>query len=261
MIEFNLDLSNRFVSGGSSKGNQLKWRFDDCYIKADTQGYESISEALTSEFLRYVKDFSFVDYRLCLIHENEKTYYGCYSKDFLKGRRLVQLSQLLALNGVDVDSDEYYFEPVRLFNAVFPLLNDITGLDMFTYIGRVLQFDWLVLNDDRHFGNLCVIYDNGVYSYCPLFDNGRALLSELEYYDMEWPLEDAVGAVRGRPFDSSFKKQCKLFSLQPLRIDIKSFLVELNKGYAEFKEQEFERAKSALLYQLKRLEGVIWTPI
>jgi len=258
MIEFNLSSTDRFLSGSSITGNQIKWRFGDYFIKADTQGYESIAEALVSELFAYVQELDYVDYHLCKIHEDGHPYLGCYSKNFMHSGRLIQLSRLLALNGVDVDAEEYYFEPERLFHDIFPLVDKLTGLDMFTYVGRVMQLDWIVLNDDRHFGNLCVIYDNGAYRYCPLFDNGSALLSELDYYEMDMPLEEAVRSVRGRPFDSSFKKQVKLFDLPPLRIDVKNFLTRLETGYVEFKNAEFERAKAALLYQLKRLEGVVW---
>lgn len=54
---------DRFQLSSTSKGNQTKWYKDDMYIKADTMGYESISEVLVSEFYRFVDDIEFLSVR------------------------------------------------------------------------------------------------------------------------------------------------------------------------------------------------------
>lgn len=61
-----------------------------------------------------------------------------------------------------------------------------TGLkDFGSYLSRVLTIDALFLNEDRHMHNIAVLNDGfGNYHYCPVFDNGCALLSDTQ---MEYP--------------------------------------------------------------------------
>lgn len=39
-------------SGHTSKGDQLKWKIDDRWYKADYMGYEGLSEVLVSDLLQ-----------------------------------------------------------------------------------------------------------------------------------------------------------------------------------------------------------------
>ena len=41
-------------SGHTSKGDQLKWKIDDRWYKADYMGYEGLSEVLVSDLLQDV---------------------------------------------------------------------------------------------------------------------------------------------------------------------------------------------------------------
>ncbi len=43
----------------------------------------------------------------------------------------------------------------------------------------------LFLNDDRHLNNIAVLEQNGKYDYCPIFDNGAALLSNVRTLPMD----------------------------------------------------------------------------
>ena len=56
----------------------------------------------------------------------------------------------------------------------------MTGLTEFgAYLCKLLTIDALFLNEDRHTHNIAVLLDpDGKYHYCPIFDNGAALLSD-----------------------------------------------------------------------------------
>jgi hypothetical protein len=43
----------------------------------------------------------------------------------------------------------------------------------------------LFLNDDRHLNNIAVIEQNGKFKYCPIFDNGAGLLSNVQFSPMD----------------------------------------------------------------------------
>ena len=50
-------------SGHTSKGDQLKWKIDDRWYKADYMGYEGLSQVLVSDLLqKSTCPFPFVEY-------------------------------------------------------------------------------------------------------------------------------------------------------------------------------------------------------
>lgn len=83
-------------SGHTSKGDQLKWKIDDRWYKADYMGYEGLSEVLVSDLLqKSTCPFSFVEYEVAVIEYNGKIFQGCSSLDFLKANQvLIPLEKL-----------------------------------------------------------------------------------------------------------------------------------------------------------------------
>lgn len=67
----------------------------------------------------------------------------------------------------------------------------MTGMKNFgAYLGRLLTIDALFLNEDRHTHNIAVLCDDlGEFHYCPIFDNGVALLSDLT---MDYPMNREI---------------------------------------------------------------------
>ncbi len=70
----------------SSKGNQLKWKKNGFWYKADYTGYEGLAEYIVSHLLKY-SDLTPDEY---VLYETEEIKYkntvmlGCKSQDFLK---------------------------------------------------------------------------------------------------------------------------------------------------------------------------------
>ena len=71
-------------------------------------------------------------------------------------------------------------------------VQDVIGMDMSEPFGKLLAFDMLILNTDRHFNNIGIIADTGrkIYTNAPVFDNGNALLSNVGIFDFDTPVKD-----------------------------------------------------------------------
>ena len=51
-----------------------------------------------------------------------------------------------------------------------------TGLDIHEYLANTFCLDMLILNEDRHFNNLGIIYNGTSFRPAPIFDNGKSFL-------------------------------------------------------------------------------------
>ena len=102
--------------------------------------------------------------------------------------------------------------------------------------------DSFFLNDDRHLNNIAVIEENNRFSYCPIFDNGAALLSDMQMLRMDIMPKVLISELKARPFNTSFTRQMKsaetLFGRQLRipdfsRIQIIEMLKPMLEYYAE----------------------------
>ena len=85
---------------------------------------------------------------------------------------------------------------------------EYTGLDYFgEYLTLLFEIDSLFLNDDRHLNNIAVIKTGDKYDYCPIFDDGAALLSDVRLSPMDIEPKALISSLRARPFNMSFTRQ------------------------------------------------------
>ena len=75
------------------------------------------------------------------------------------------------------------------------------------YLTLLFEIDSLFLNDDRHLNNIAVIEKNGNYDYCPVFDNGAGLLSNVQLSPMDIEPKILIKETVARPFNMSFTRQ------------------------------------------------------
>ena len=77
------------------------------------------------------------------------------------------------------------------------------------YLTLLLELDAFFLNEDRHTNNLAVIRNEKTmeFRYCPIFDNGLALLSDLNDYSLDQDIYDCIGRVPAKPFSRFFEEQ------------------------------------------------------
>lgn len=250
----------------SSKGNQLKWIRKGIWYKADYTGYEGLSEYIISNLLikSSLKPEEYVLYGTENICYGTAVFHGCESADFLKeGEQLITLERLFA---------GYYGE--SLYKSIYKIhdyenrlrflveqTERITGLKQFDiYLCKLLTIDAFFLNEDRHTHNIAVIKnDKEEYRYCPVFDNGAALLSDTTMdYPMGQDIFGLMGNVRAKTFCESFDEQLdiaeKLYGDQIYftfeRKDVEK-LLEIDQVYpAEIKE----RVMDILMQQMRKYQ-------
>ena len=211
-------VSNEKIAETSSKGNQEKWydKETDSWYKLDQFGYESLAETVISELLEESNiesdtPFTFVRYGMARlnVHGRERT--GCVSRNFLKdGEAIITLNRLLSLylgyplkeKLLKLSSDKKRIEYLANTTA------DITGLKEFPeYLTLIFEIDSLFLNDDRHLNNIAVIEKSGKYSYCPIFDNGAGLLSNVQYAPLDIDPQGLIKSAVARPLCTTFTRQ------------------------------------------------------
>lgn len=250
------------IKGATSKGNQPKYLLEDNFIKLDMMGYESISEVVISEFLNYT-NIPHVDY--CFFHNyiRGSLREGCICKSFISnGESVVSLYRLL--DSVNFKKSLKRLNGKDLLDYIIAETNEMVGLDVREYLRVMFTVDAIVLNEDRHLNNICLIKSEKGYKLAPLFDFGLSLLSDLEEYPYGESVLRLSRKVKCKPFSVSFKKQLGYFDIKPIVLDYDSFynkikLVDDNiKDVVPFKEDYYHRAISVLLNRLRETEGWLW---
>lgn len=262
---FDVTYSNSYVCNSSSKGNQAKWKIDSNFIKQDFLGHESIAEVVSSRLASCIKDFNYIEYNLCSIIYKEIQYHDCcISKNFLKeGSTLYSLYRLFEIRDMDIEKELKNFSTDVAILKIQKVLNldDRTVED----IGRMLLFDAIILNEDRHFNNICFIRTEEGLALSPVFDNGGSLLSDLKYYPLIYGDFKNIISVKSKPFSTNFNKQIEgvlKLGIQPLQIDRSKFNrlvdnLEIPKDYKHY----YDRSVKVVNIMLDRLEGKAWQAI
>lgn len=214
MDRINLDaVEQEAIQGHTSKGDQPKWQLDGKWYKADHMGYEALAEVLISQLLKQSNVPDFVEYKPVLIQYQGKEIPGCVSKNFRrKDEMLVPFERLhraykgqglaAALGGIN--------EPQERIRYTVDFIEQTTGLTgVGEYLTFLLELDSFFLNEDRHTNNLAVIRNEKTKEFrlCPIFDNGLALLSDLNDYPLDKDVYDCIRRVRAKPFDMDFDVQ------------------------------------------------------
>lgn len=195
MIEL-FEQNERKIDRQSSKGNQLKWENDSIWYKADQTGYEGLAEYIVSHLLEKstLQSGEFVLYDLEEIKYKSKIYRGARSQNLLKDDWQIVTLERLVKNFTGESLYKTIFqirEHENRMKYLVTLVERITGLQGFgIYMSKLFTIDAFFLNEDRHMHNIAVLMNGaGEFAYCPIFDNGAALLSDTT---MDYPMEDDV---------------------------------------------------------------------
>lgn len=208
--------SGKKIAQTSSKGNQEKWLDGGRWYKLDQFGYEGLAETLVSILLERSNietdtPFRFVRYRMERIHAHGLERSGCSSPDFLTpGQSIITLSHLLSRQEEKPLAQRLRRLPSdkRRIAYLAHATAEYTGLEAFpAYLTLLFEIDALFLNDDRHLNNIAVLERDGKYDYCPIFDNGAALLSNQRDYPMDIDPKGLIPKAVARPFHLSFNRQ------------------------------------------------------
>ena len=270
--EIYVDVSDRFRLQATTKGNQIKWHRGNLWIKADSMGYESIAEYLSTILESYIRGLKYVKYDLCTVKETGtgklKKYNCCVSESFLSGNEYIVSAQrmIYAILGSEKAKELIIKKSgVDLLAYTIEICNKCTGIDetsIYKYLSTICKLDALTLNEDRHLNNIAFIYDGHKYKFTPIFDNGMGLLADTESYPLNKSITIGMNGVRARPFCSDFIEQALLFEdFGPLIIDYDNLYNTLSKMKITERENEFERAKVVLMRRLEETKGVVWDAV
>lgn len=249
----------------SSKGNQLKWENNGIWYKADYKGYEGLVEYVVSNLLKYsnLKDSEYVIYSPIEIKYKSKIFNGVSSKNFLKdGWQVITLERLFKnVNGKGLN---YYIWSIRelkdRLEFIVKNIEKLTGLKEFgKYMNKLLTIDAFFLNEDRHTHNIAVLMNgNGEFGYCPIFDNGAGLLSDIS---LEYPLGGNVykqiDSVKSKTFSTNFDEQLETSEIlykENLKFNFTKKDVEkiLNDGKVSIYPLEIRERVKTIIYDRMR---------
>lgn len=199
----------------SSKGNQLKWKRDGVWYKADFTGYEGLSEYLISHLLlkTTLENNEFLLYEPERIKYKSSVFNGVKSLDMLHDDwQIITLERLfLKTYGRGLNSMIYSEHDVdKRLPLIVEQTERLTGLkDFGIYLEKMLCIDSFFLNDDRHTHNIAVLMDSsGSFDLCRIFDQGAGLLSDTTLdYPLDRDIYDCIADAAPKTFCRDFDEQ------------------------------------------------------
>lgn len=214
-----LSISDEFLvrTSGTSDGTQDKYFYNDVWYKLDRYGGEGIAETAASMILREsgLPPELFVEYKPCLINGKG----GCYSKNFLKeNESFITLYRLYKnVSGRDLAAVCAKMDYDDAIEYVLNFVKKQTHLDLHEYLANTFFLDMLILNEDRHFNNLGIIFNEKNFRPAPIFDNGKSFLIGNQRAKKCNTLKEKISTAYAKAFSPSFqtnfnylKKYCTL---------------------------------------------------
>lgn len=187
--------------GSTSKGNQPKY-YDystNEYIKEqfycqDTYWKDYMVEVLSSVLSKQLHTNVQIVQQETVSLSNGRM--GCISKDFLeRGTIWIPMSRTNCYE----NCRRLLGEPWKVFNNIVAYFKQF-DLDLTEYLLVMIIMDYLLGNEDRHYGNLGVIQlNNGKLNTSPLFDFGLGLFE----HDTDYRIVNLYTAklkMKGKPF-------------------------------------------------------------
>ena len=222
----NLDGFNTVISESSSKGNQLKFYYQGYWIKLDNDRcYEGLAEEFVSKFEDLIIDFPHVDYKTDLFNYNDEIYKGCYSYNMYDDKDVVfySLRHVLKMNNIPLSIFTKEEDIAVNMKNVINSVGNRAGVDISTYLFRLLLIDALIINEDRHYMNLGICIKGNTAAQAPCFDNGASLFCTNWTYRKTRSLEEnmKMASSVARPFSEFYDKQvdaCIRLGAKPLQI-------------------------------------------
>ena len=206
---FEIDEMYLIRTSETSDGTQDKFFKDDMWFKLDRYGGEGIAETVASIILKHsgLDSDEFVEYYPCLINGKQ----GCYSKNFLsKNDSFITLYRLYKnVTGKDLAAVTARMDFDDAIEYVLNFVKTQTNLDLHKYIANNLALDRIILNDDRHFNNLGVLFNESEFLPAPIFDNGKSFLIGNKNATNKTKLEEKIACSYSKCFNPSYEINLK----------------------------------------------------
>lgn len=266
-------LSNKDALTINSSGGQLmKWRVKDKFIKTSTIDsrslnpkfmYESYAEVIAS-YLGKMMGFGILDYKLCRVNINNSiSCIACESELFNSSNESYISIAKIMMNGT---ISTYYINDI---NGLYGILSSLCGIKGFReYLIQSLVLDYIILNSDRHYGNLGLIVNNrGEYRVAPIFDNGTSMFSDKYVESMSYGADLSI-YITAKPFNRNFDIQIKqVLKYTNSRDEVLRYLGKINIQYVNKKidsmikvglsEHRAKFIKSMLKDRIERLRALV----
>lgn len=245
MKEYTVPATNTYTSHGSSEGSQVKFFYAGKWFKQNLNGYEGKAEHLASCVLACSNIDDFVWYDECIINGRK----GCVSDSFLReNERFMSLDRLHKTYTGERISNQVmqYNQPKDRLKYVEDFVFKYTNLNISTYLSDTFALDAFILNCDRHFNNLGVVYNgqDRTFRPAPIFDNGAGFLSSFAKFPPYNSIEENAQQVVGFPICSNLDLQAHTAEIQ-LCIDYEM----LESQFLQYEEPS--RALDVLRYQME----------
>lgn len=262
------------------EGMQKKFYQDGYFYKLDTS-YEmreernALSEDLCSLILKHM-DIDHAEYEMVKLFDEDNNLYSspCIrSKNFLKkDEELISLSDVISkkLANEIITNDSGDFSDI-VDKIDFEIENK-TGIKNYKeHLAKILSFDILTMNSDRHLNNIGLIYNSkdDRWKISPIYDNGAALLAnkdcdnlnEYNYYYEENTTMYDLSTFGLSPLDSYIDIVVREFKKDKTkRIHIKDYnlLIEEIENYENgfYDSKDVSRIKNILLMQFDEYESL-----
>lgn len=158
--------------------------------------YECESECIASELAHMLGISAVVDYHMDELIIGEESYKVCLSADFVEDKSFVTYAELIP-NIAKLHGKEKYD---AVINHNKSLQEDID---------KILLFDAIIGNDDRHLNNLAIV-SSDTEDYLPLFDNGASMFSKLPDDALKFANRTSFEYQKCKPFFHTVNKQLEL---------------------------------------------------
>lgn len=182
-----LELDKSRLFGTTGSGQQKKAWDSNILYKIDSKYRESNKEVSASSFAEAC-ELNHVTYRRvgCLI--DGQRYWCSACKSYLKSND-ISIPLYNMIYGINIPTN---MSAVDMYRNIREAVNERTGIlytDIDKYFIKLLTFDFLIANDDRHLRNIEIIkHLENTYEFAPIFDNGHSFFrtdSILTYEQLE----------------------------------------------------------------------------
>ena len=171
MKSINLDEQYRVQIDGTSDGAQDKYYYQGTWYKTDSFGGEGKNEVLASQILACTDIKDYITYEEVKINDVN----GCCSSSFLKAdEEYVSIYRLHRnIKGTDIAGVFSKMDFDDQADYIIDFVKKETGVDINHMLGELFWLDGIILNEDRHFNNIGLIFDGNSFRPAPIFDNGK----------------------------------------------------------------------------------------
>ncbi|MDD6655848.1 MAG: hypothetical protein PUE95_00880 [Lachnospiraceae bacterium] len=193
----------------SSDGAQDKFYKEGIWYKSDYYGGEAEAEYLSSLLLSCtnLEKKAYVLYEKCKLNQSK----GCFSTDFLDASQKEEFVTFYRLYfniyGKDLAAVTSRMDYDDAIEYVIKFVKEVTDLDIRCYLANTFYLDRIILNTDRHFNNMGIIFDGENYREAPIFDNGKSLFVGESYEEdmSDSEIQAKIRKLYAKAFSPSFQ--------------------------------------------------------